>query len=316
MKKQFFPFILLIIGVVCLNFRKSSVDKKQTINPVLGDISFISKFGYPPDVNTDEVLRIKTHLEYAEEFLRNKPVSGLSALLQQQRIHLLDLLHQYCLVGIFPRNYDHAGQRKPCFIDKDGRICAVGYLVKQTAGREAAEQINDNHKYEELLAMNDKSLDNWIAESGLTKEECAMIQPTYPGGPYGYGNYIPIAYSISSFVIGATNISTSIINSRQISKGAKNKTAPILGLLFGAGQVTIGALSMPPRIAIDRETNKSKRALSFVNIGVGASSIILSTINLLTNKKPKVEKKTSWGVYSFPAQNNNLGLAFSFTKRF
>jgi hypothetical protein len=310
----------LLVAVIGLNFRKASVEKIQTVNPVLGDISFVSKFGYEPDSGTDEVLRIKTHLKYVESLLRNKNIASLSAEQKQRRACMLNLLHQYSAAGIFPRNYDYPGQRKPCFIDKDGRICAVGYLVEQTAGRQVAEDINSNYKYDNLLAMHSTTVDEWVKSSGLTKEECAMIQPAYGGGPYPGGvyleaNYISTGYGVSSGILGAVNISTGIINGIQISKGAKNKTMSILGLVTGTTQVMLGALGRPPKITYDAATNKSKRALSGVNIGVGASTVILSTWNLLTNKKPK-ECRTSWNIYSFPTHNNNTGVALAFTRRF
>ena len=160
---------------------KSSFDKSQWVNLILGDISYESEFGHKPDATTDNNLRIRTHLEYVENLLRNKNVSDLSTDLQTQRNHLLDLLHDYWTNGIFPKNYDYADQRKPCFIDKDGTICAVGYLLEQTTSRQVADEINSKHKYDELLAMNNSIVDNWVLTSGLTKEECAMIQPTYGG---------------------------------------------------------------------------------------------------------------------------------------
>src|SRR5690606_4507495 len=109
---------------------------------------------------------------------------------QQNRMYLLNLLRQYRTAGVFPRNYEYAGRRLPCFIDGDGRICAVGYLIEQTAGRAVAEEINSRHKYEEVLAMNDPAIDEWVSNSGLTKEECAMIPPTY--------GYVPETRGIST----------------------------------------------------------------------------------------------------------------------
>lgn len=162
----------------------TTIEKKQSINPVLGDVSFTSKFGYMPDQMTDENLRISTHFEYVENLLCQRDVSGLSPELRANRDYLISLLQDYRKAGKFPRNYDYFGERKPCFIDKDNTICAVGYLVEQTSGRCAAETINARFQYDEVLAMQDHILDSWIAQSGLSKEEVAMIQPTYGGyGP-------------------------------------------------------------------------------------------------------------------------------------
>ena len=153
-------FTILIVFVLFLSFSKRTVDLTQTVNPIIGDISFVTKFGHQPNSSTDDELRIKTHLEYVENLLKQKDVSDLSIELQNRRKHLLDLLHNYWTRGVFPKNYDYAGKRKPCFIDKDNTICAVGYLIEQTTSRQVAEEINRKYKYEEVLAMNDKNVDN------------------------------------------------------------------------------------------------------------------------------------------------------------
>ena len=160
----------------------STTEKKHTINPVIGDISFTSKFGIMPSDITDENLRISTHFEYVLDLLRQKDVSNLSPEQMASRAQLIELLDEYRCAGKFPRNYDYVGERKPCFIDKDNTICAVGYLVEQTVNRQTAEYINSKFKYEEVLGMHDDVLDKWISTSGLSKEEVAMIQPTYGGG--------------------------------------------------------------------------------------------------------------------------------------
>lgn len=153
------------------------------INPIIGNQSFMAKYGYAPNENTPDQLRIATHLEYAEFMLRSKDVSSMSQEQIKKRTHLLDLLHEYWTRGVFPKNEDVVNERRPCFIDHNGTICAVGYLVEQTAGHDIAEMINARFMYDEILDMNDPVVLNWIEECGLTREECAVIQPTYDWGP-------------------------------------------------------------------------------------------------------------------------------------
>ncbi len=173
-----FLFAILFVWVV-VALAPAPQHDRQAVNQVIGDLSFTSKFGHSPDASTDEDLRIRTHLAYVEERLRHSPIPPLCAAQQAQRMHILDLLHDYWVAGTFPRNHDYTDERRPCFIDLDGRICAVGYLVEQTVGRAAAEAINGQHQYEDLLAMGDPALDRWIANTGLSKLEYAMIQPGY-----------------------------------------------------------------------------------------------------------------------------------------
>ncbi|MDG2363153.1 MAG: hypothetical protein P8L80_03515 [Flavobacteriales bacterium] len=307
----------LMVAILFLGCNKSSVDKSQLVNSILGDISYESAFGHKPDAKTDNNLRIRTHLEYVENLLRNKNVSGLSTDLQTKRNHLLDLLHDYWTNGVFPKNYDYADQRKPCFIDKDGAICAVGYLLEQTTSRQVADEINSKHKYDELLAMNNSNVDNWVLTSGLTKEECAMIQPTYGSTPVYTYNHIPPAYGISSSILGGLNLSLNTINGIQIGNGAPNKTVSIIGLITGAGQITLGSAMFPKEnISLGiNSTNESQKTLSMINIGLGTTTMILSTWNLISNRRPK-DRLTTCNIYSFQTQENNTGMAFALTRKF
>ena len=315
--KNLTVIITLTFVILFFGFKNSSVDKSQMVNSVLGDISYESKFGHNPDISTDNNLRIRTHLEYVENLLRKKDVSNLSVELKIKRNNLLDLLHDYWKNGIFSKNYDYSEQRKPCFIDRDGNICAVGYLVEQSTSRQVADAINNKHKYDELLAMNNSTVDNWVLTSGLAKEEYAMIQPTYgPTLVETYNNITP-AYGISSSIIGGLNLSLNTINGIQIGKGTTNKTVSIIGLITGAGQIALGSAKFPKENNGwgTNYTNESQKTLSMVNIGLGTTTMILSAWNLITNRKQK-DKLTTWNIYSFPTQNNNTGMAFSMTRRF
>ncbi len=316
--KNLILILTLTFATLIAGCNNSAIDKSQLVNPLLGDISYESKFGHKPNSMTDNNLRIRTHLEYAENLLRSKNVSGLSAELKKKRNLALDLLHNYWTNGVFPKNYDYADQRKPCFIDKDGTICAVGYLVEQTTSREVAEEINSKHKYDELLAMNDQTVDNWVLTSGLTKEECAMIQPTYGPMPVYTTNTLTPAYGISSSVISGLNLAFTTVNCLQIGKGTTNKTVPIIGLLTGAGQIALGSVMFSKEQTSSGnqyQISQSQKTLSMVNIGLGTTTMILSAWNLITNRKPK-EKLTAWNIYSFPTQDNNTGIAFSLTRKF
>ncbi|MBS3913294.1 MAG: hypothetical protein KG003_02255 [Bacteroidetes bacterium] len=137
----FFNFFSILL------FADSGVLTFSEVNPVIGDRSFIARFGEKPTSKTDNLLRISTHLEYVESLLKQKDVSYLPESLQKSRAHLIELLHQYRLNMVFPENTAFPGVRVPCFIDNKGKICAVGYLIEKTAGRDIAEKINQIHQY-------------------------------------------------------------------------------------------------------------------------------------------------------------------------
>lgn len=293
---------------------REAIKSTQTVNAVIGDVSYNEVYGYAPTAQTNEVVRIQTHLKYVEQLLRNKNVAGLTNEQKVNRHNLLGLLNEYWMAGVFPKNYDYPDQRVPCFIDKHGNICAVGYLIEKTAGREVAEQINTKHQYEHLLAMNDPAIDSWALTSGLTMEELALIQPSYRSYE---DKYISPGNAVSSSVLGGLNLSLTTVNAIQIGRGSTNKkVTPIIGLVTGVGQIVLGAFTFPTREDRFYATgNIAETKLSMFNIGLGTSTIALSTWNLIANRKRK-EKSTSYNIYGFPTQDGDMAFGFSFSKRF
>lgn len=153
--------------------------KIEPVNSLIGDQGFAAIMGYYPNSNSDENLRVKCHLLYVEYLLRKKKCNHLSKTKQRKRVEILDLLHSYALVGKYPENKFAEAERKPCFIDDQGVICAVGYLLETTENRAFAEEVNNKYQYSEIYEMDIDIIENWAKENGLTLEECAMIQPTY-----------------------------------------------------------------------------------------------------------------------------------------
>lgn len=154
-------------------------DCSNTVNAVIGNAGYVALYGTEPNEETDEITLIRAHFGFVLNKLRKADVSHLSTSQLQKREQMIAWLAEYAERGIFPTNKSNTGERRPCFIDDEGRICAVGYLVEKSAGRASAELINSKHKYQYITEMHDPLLDDWIAQSGLSKEECAMIQPTY-----------------------------------------------------------------------------------------------------------------------------------------
>jgi hypothetical protein len=300
--------LILFFTLHLLSCKESGISTSQLINPIIGDISFETRFGYAPDEHTDNTLRIQTHLAYVEERLRSKDVSHLSEELQDNRNHLLNLLHAYWNAGIFPKNDDYPDQRKPCFIDKAGSICAVGYLVEQTAGRTVAEYINKRYQYDVLSDIHNPILDQWILKSGLTKEECATIQPMYRQEP------IPKAHVVSSSIFSGVNASVCVLNTFQMAAGTSNGVLPVAGLVSGAGQIVLGISTFPEKYSMYRTGNRQN--LSWFNMGLGAFSMYMSTWNLFYQRKKKRSITTTWDIQRIHLLDQNGVMALSMTKRF
>lgn len=295
----------------------------NTVNPVIGDESYLAFFGVQPNQSSDEQLRVKLHLFYAEQILRERSAAVLTDQQKANREKVLDLLHDYATKGVFPSNFDYPYERRPCFIDKNGAICAVGYLVEKTAGLELAEQINSAHQYDYLADMNEPALAAWAEEHGFTLEECAIIQPTY--GPVTPDVIVkmPISkdYGISSGVVGGFNIAVSTIT---LSGGLRNgnaKTLSYIGLFTGATQILMGAANIRSQ-KIDNytfynariKTYKAQNNLSYINIGMGTTTMVTSALNLIINSKMK-DKRNAVALYSYPGLNSDMNLGLSFARR-
>lgn len=123
-------------------------------------------------------IRIQAHLQNVEQELRSRDVTHLSPELQAERERNLDRLHEYWTAGEFPHN-THVPWRQPVFIDRDGRACAVGYLMIESGWDEEARAISERENLAYLPNMKSPEVGEWVAQSGLTAEEAAWIQPTY-----------------------------------------------------------------------------------------------------------------------------------------
>jgi hypothetical protein len=158
-------------------------------------------------------------------------------------------------------------------------------------------------------------IDEWIASSGLTKLECAMIQPTYGSTPTE--NYITPGFGYATAVFSGANVALSVMNVSQINRQNQGLFTPILGMVFGAGQITLGALNFP-EIQYGWSgsyINEAQRNYALMNVALGTSSVIFSTWSLITRKTAKT-RNVSWNVGAFPTNRNQLNVAFSFRKSF
>ncbi len=234
MKLRFSLSLALVLLCALLSARAASahtVANRNTINAILGDVSFVQKFGTAPTATANERLRIQTHLEYVERLLRAADVSHLAKPLQIRRAALLDKLYEYRLAGCFPTNLAFPKERRPCFIDAAGTICAVGYLIEQTTGRAFAERINATHQYDFLSDMQMPELTAWVEASGLTARECAMIQPGYDYAIFQDPNFK--AFAANPIAISALKSGYIMnIELRGIDASLVPVTTSILNLVF------------------------------------------------------------------------------------
>jgi hypothetical protein len=313
--KKLILLLLAGIGLNSCNHQPAPPLATDQVNVLVGNAGYVAVTGHAPAATANDDARVQAHLAYAEQQLRQRPTAGLSAEMAQRRGHLLDLLHRYWVAGVFPRNYDHPEGRRPCFIDRDGRLCAVGYLVAETTGRPAAESINRTHQYDLIADMRTPVLASWVKTSGLTRAECALIQPTY--GPIPPTPAEANAYAVGSSIWGGVNVMLGAANASQFNRPAVGKGAAYAGILSGTGQLLTGALNLP---ADTEGSNWSPgtsyntvRTFSYLNIGLGTATLALSAWNLVSRRNA-AQQKTTVGVVNFPGPAGGSGL--SLTRRF
>jgi len=168
-----------LLTILLLSSFTSFAGRHQVLNPVIENASQKLAVILFTGHEITEEMRVACHLLYAEALVRSKNTDHLSKNQKLNREKMCDLLHYYAIRGQYPKNYDYPGERAPCFIDKDGTICAVGYLIEQTEGLDVASEINASYQYADIYEMDQDFIEAWAFENGLTLEEVAIIQPTY-----------------------------------------------------------------------------------------------------------------------------------------
>lgn len=291
-------FALITVSAFLITACSQKSDNTNTVNAILGDVSYQLAFGENPTTSTNENLRISTHLNYVLDRLKNADVSERSAAQLESRLQLITHLEEYIKGEKFPKNFDYPGERKPCFIDKNGNICAVGYLIEQTAGRDVAEYINAKYQYENILNMHDPIINEWVANSGLSLQECAMIQPMYGFGLSRQDNSL-------FYVLGTTNTIMTVTNGVQLINKSNNRFSPAVGMVTGTGQIVYGIALMPARLndPNTRESYNRKLGHALLNVGIGTTTLALSTFNLLDNKKINARNNLSINLQAVPVYN-------------
>lgn len=316
-------FTFSVLFFLYTNKGAESTKDQKAVNAVIGDESFLHVFGEHPDEKVPEHVRIKTHLQYVERILRNRPVDHLTEEQQRNRFTHLNHLREYYRAGKFPHNDGHPEARRPTFISRDGNICAVGYLIEKSLGREIVERINQKYKYAFITDIDAPVFKKWMESSGFTYRELAMIQPMY--GPTVVEeverteNSIDLSYGIGSTVLTGANVlyhTNNPSNPWLFNDASSNHW---FGLAAGSGSILLGALNLdinrsykepigmdfgdpcygfycPPLRKVN-VTNPTRKAVSIANMGVGLFTVLRAGYHLIKDTESREESSsTSFGV--------------------
>ena len=189
--------------------------------------------------------RIRRRFARVEHVLRARDLSLLGPELRQARSRNLDQLHAYWLKARFPRNYDHPERHTPCFIDRDGRVCAVAHLLIESGQVDLARKIVVNANDARVGQMKFPELNAWAAESGLSAEELAFIQPSYPcefNAALYHLNGIAQGYAMLGTLAGAIGLYSVIQNVRNLVRNRVGLFAVLCGLGAGLGLLCLAVL--------------------------------------------------------------------------
>ncbi len=313
MKKAILNSFVMVVGIsglllVLVAIKSNKHISNGTINSIIGDESYTSVFGEKPNESIDDQLRIKTHLSYVEGMLRSKDVSHLSMEEKAKRSEMLDLLHTYWQAEKYPFNLDNKESRRPCFYDAQNNICAVGYLVQQTAGDAMVQRINEDYKYSEIYEMNSPELLAWVGASGLTLKEVATIQPSYSPP-----SQITTGLGIGTAMWTGANLGLTAVN---LTQGRdQRKIFPILNIASGLGQTTFGLLNYPYESGY-WGVNRKQQNYALKNVGIGTSSVLVGSYRLLTGNRNLSNEKPTLDAYAYPQSGGMVGYGFTFRSRF
>lgn len=126
-----------------------------------------------------EDARLRFQLRSIEGYLRRNDGSARSATAASARQQQLDQLRAYWQAGQFPRRRGAADRTAPCFLDHEGRVCAVGHLLRTSQQDQLASRIAQTANEARIRAMAVPELAQWATQVGLSVDELALIQPSY-----------------------------------------------------------------------------------------------------------------------------------------
>jgi hypothetical protein len=99
--------------------------------------------------------------------------------LAAERLTNVGRLEQYRDRGRFPINEHSSDRAVPVFVDNYDTACAVGHLMRESGWGQQVASIQTNNNLVYVTDVSDGPVVEWVATSGFTHVEAALIQPAY-----------------------------------------------------------------------------------------------------------------------------------------
>jgi hypothetical protein len=146
----------------------------------LAGIMLLMVIGPGADADTSKTVELSELPEAA-----SPPVSGCAEAYEE--LHALRMqriadLEAYAAGREFPINLVTV-EFTPVFVDGMGTACAVGHLMRCSGANALVDEIAAENNLVKLHELTDGPAVEWMRHSGLTKEECELIQPEYNWEP-------------------------------------------------------------------------------------------------------------------------------------
>ncbi len=181
-QRTLFLLLSLFVGWASVNQKTSATPtvysqlcelNKYWVQHPIADVALQQSYEF-----ADHEALIRYHLMNVEYVLRHNAASNLSAEQKNNRTKALNILHDYWMAGVFPKNTHHS-ITIPYFIDDFNTACAVGHLIRETGYETVACKIADEMNYAYIEQMPYKELPIWANKMGFTVDELKWIQPAY-----------------------------------------------------------------------------------------------------------------------------------------
>lgn len=236
-----------------------------------------------------EDARLHAHFARVLRQLEARDVSGWSAARQANRRALIALLADYDRAGRFPRNEGHLAWKTPIFVDRHATRCAMAHLIERSGGAAIVARIAAARNLEYIPQLaDDPALVAWLARSGLTLDEAALIQPAYPPPPtptpVSGEDENPEDGVMTTGVLLSVGFAVPAIymNLRAHPSAAQQRQVRAFGILSAAPALAIGLM--------DVLHDGHLRGSGIAQLSIGATSLTLALLNRMPSARAPSEQ--------------------------
>lgn len=158
---------LISVALLIVLAGTSCQHDSATAQPGGGGYTTLSTASLSAVDNVDENSREAARLAYTEDLLRRKSTRQLPSHQRRRRYQALKLLHAYRTAA----EVSAAANTATTLLDSQGHPVALRYLLQHTGGEQALQQLQPGA----LSTTDNRALRHWARMSGLSLEECALI---------------------------------------------------------------------------------------------------------------------------------------------